>query len=136
LILPFAALTFFKHAIMTSTDLTEDDNDVPADETTALLAPPTGQAAVAVEDEEIAPRQDVEDDKPLPQGQIFLICFATIIEPVAFFCIFPYINQMIFETGEVSRNSVGKYSGLIVSVEGRRKSRSSVLTPDRNRCSL
>jgi hypothetical protein len=116
---------------MTSSDLTEDDHDVHADETTALLAPPSGQAAVAVEVE--GQSTDGVDDKPLPKGQIFLICFAAIIEPVAFFCIFPYINQMIFETGEVSRNSVGKYSGLIVSTSDDR-AEIWVLTPSRSHC--
>ena len=55
-----------------------------------------------------------EDDKPLPGAQIFFLCYCRIVEPIAFFSIFPYINQMILETGGVREEDVGFYSGLIV----------------------
>lgn len=58
---------------------------------------------------------DDEDDRPLPIGQIFLLCYARLVEPIAFFSIFPFINQMIFETGDLEEVDVGFYSGLIVS---------------------
>lgn len=54
-----------------------------------------------------------EEDKPLPKLQIFLLCYARMIEPIAFFGIFPFINKMIFETG-TDEEDVGFYSGLIV----------------------
>lgn len=56
-----------------------------------------------------------EDDKPLPKLQIFLLCYARMIEPIAFFAIFPFINTMIWETGDLDKADVGFYSGLIVS---------------------
>lgn len=54
-----------------------------------------------------------DEDKPLPKTQIFLLCYARLVEPVAFFSIFPFINQMIFDIG-VDQARVGFYSGLIV----------------------
>ncbi|KAE8449021.1 hypothetical protein EG329_008609 [Mollisiaceae sp. DMI_Dod_QoI] len=42
-----------------------------------------------------------EDHKPLPKLQIFLLCYARMIEPIAFFGIFPFINKMIYETGDL-----------------------------------
>jgi hypothetical protein len=59
-------------------------------------------------------KDDPNIDKPLPVGQIMLLCFARIVEPIAFFSIFPFINQMIEECGDVPETDVGFYSGLIV----------------------
>jgi hypothetical protein len=58
------------------------------------------------------PKED--DDTPLPKLQIFFLCLARIVEPVAFFGIFPFINKMIWETGGMDEEDVGFYSGLIV----------------------
>lgn len=55
-----------------------------------------------------------EDDKPLPKLQIFWLCYARAIEPIAFFGIFPFINEMIWRTGDLKKSDVGFYSGLIV----------------------
>ncbi|KAF1344260.1 major facilitator superfamily transporter [Delphinella strobiligena] len=57
-----------------------------------------------------------KDDKPLPRAQIFLLCYCRVVEPIAFFSIFPYINQMILATGGVREEDVGFYSGLIESL--------------------
>jgi MFS family permease len=57
-----------------------------------------------------------DDDKPLPVAQILLLCVARFLEPVAFFSIFPYINQMVQENGHLPETSVGFYSGLIESL--------------------
>lgn len=59
---------------------------------------------------------DGEDDKPLPKKQIFWLCFSRMIEPLAFFSIFPYINQMAQENGHLADADVGFYSGLIESL--------------------
>jgi hypothetical protein len=56
-----------------------------------------------------------EEEKPLPRLQIALLCFARMIEPMAFFGIFPFVNKMIQETGGLEEADVGFYSGLIVS---------------------
>lgn len=59
---------------------------------------------------------EVEDETPLPGWQIFLLCYARMIEPIAFFGIFPFINKMIWETGGLEESDVGFYSGLIESL--------------------
>lgn len=38
-----------------------------------------------------------------------------MIDPVAFFGIFPFVNKMIQEVGHVAKADVGFYSGTIVS---------------------
>ncbi|KAI5238575.1 MFS general substrate transporter [Aureobasidium subglaciale] len=59
---------------------------------------------------------DEDEDKPFPVGQIILLCYGRLVEPIAFFSIFPFINQMIFEVGGVKEEDVGFYSGLIESL--------------------
>lgn len=56
------------------------------------------------------------EDKPLPVRQILVLCYARWVEPVAFFSIFPYVNQMAQENGHLADADVGFYSGLIESL--------------------
>ncbi|KAL2019807.1 hypothetical protein VTK56DRAFT_9158 [Thermocarpiscus australiensis] len=56
------------------------------------------------------------EDKPLPAWQIVLLCYARWVEPVAFFSIFPYVNKMAQENGNLDDADVGFYSGLIESL--------------------
>ena len=56
-----------------------------------------------------------DDDRPLPKLQLFLLCLAKLTEPVAFFSIFPFVNQMVYETG-IPREQCGFYTGLIESL--------------------
>ncbi|TVY87934.1 Efflux pump [Lachnellula willkommii] len=56
-----------------------------------------------------------EENKPLPKLQIFLLCFARLIEPIAFFGIFPFLPKMIEETGNLDEEDIGFYSGFIES---------------------
>ncbi|KAF2727906.1 MFS general substrate transporter [Polyplosphaeria fusca] len=83
------------------------------DERTPLLPEPTTSDPSASEpgihDEE-------DEDAPLPVLQIVLLCYASFIEPIAYFSIFPYINTMIERTGGVETDSVGFYAGLIESL--------------------
>ncbi|RSM13122.1 hypothetical protein CEP52_002072 [Fusarium oligoseptatum] len=60
--------------------------------------------------------EDVKPNKPLPKLQIFLLCYARMTEPIAFFCIFPFIAQMVQENGHLPTSDVGFYSGLIESL--------------------
>ena len=55
-------------------------------------------------------------DDVIPKAQIFFLCCVRLIDPIAFFGIFPFVNQMIFDTREVPEEDVGFYSGLIESV--------------------
>lgn len=103
---------------MTSADILQDDTDVRVDETTALLAPSAPQPTSTADDQESQlPNGNTNgaQDRPLPKDQILFLCFARLLEPLAFFCIFPFVNQMIYDTGEVATTDVGFYSGLIVS---------------------
>jgi hypothetical protein len=97
------------------------------DETTPLL---TAVEPIPIRDSEIASSQlpdsngsrneeaqeDTEDEVPLPRTQIFLLCYTAIVEPIAFFGIFPYITFMIEKVGNVDKKDVGFYSGLIESL--------------------
>ncbi|KYK56511.1 hypothetical protein DCS_03511 [Drechmeria coniospora] len=60
--------------------------------------------------------KDGRSGKPLPKGQIFLLCYARVMEPIAFFSIFPYIAQMVQRNGHLPESDVGFYSGLIESL--------------------
>jgi hypothetical protein len=88
-----------------------------AEEVTPLLAgsqpPPITQNDGSLLPEN-ATRTSNEEDKPLPKSQIFFLCYARLVEPIAFFSIFPFVNKMIFETGNLKEADVGFYSGLIV----------------------
>jgi hypothetical protein len=96
-----------------------DDHKLVDDDRTPLLAATTS-APVPGAAEPGAQTVDsgvvADDDTPLPRLQIFLLCYTRIVEPVAFFSIFPYINFMIENTGGVDKKDVGFYSGLIESL--------------------
>lgn len=116
-------------------DPTKDDNALRvADESTPLIA--------ASEAGEVQPKQNgqiphnqanggathksttttdqdgsqEDEDKPLPVTQIVLLCYASLAEPVAYFSIFPYINEMIHLKGGVDETNVGFWSGMIESL--------------------
>lgn len=56
------------------------------------------------------------EDKPLPIMQILLLCYARMMEPIAFFSIFPFIAQMVQRNGNIPASDVGFYSGIIESI--------------------
>lgn len=90
------------------------------DETTPLLAAssaaPTTQANEETLVQHVSQPAAEGEEQPIAWAQIFLLCFARLIEPIAFFSIFPFINQMIRETGNLDERDVGFYSGLIESL--------------------
>jgi len=59
---------------------------------------------------------DDDDGKPLPIFQVVVLCYARWVEPVAYFSIFPYINKMAQENGNLDDADVGFYSGLVESL--------------------
>ncbi|KAF1844816.1 MFS general substrate transporter [Cucurbitaria berberidis CBS 394.84] len=100
-----------------------------SDETTPLLASvetallagpadPSHEAADGSAEEAVGQNNDQgdADQVPLPKAQIFLLCYTRVVEPIAFFSIFPYINFMIEKVGGVEKEDVGFYSGLIESL--------------------
>lgn len=60
--------------------------------------------------------EDDEDDTPLPLGQILSLCYIRLVEPIAFFSIFAFLNQMLWEIGDIGQGETGFYSGLIVCI--------------------
>ncbi|KNG50423.1 actin [Stemphylium lycopersici] len=60
--------------------------------------------------------EDEDENRPLPKVQVLLLCYANCVAPIAFFSIFPYINFMIERVGNVDKEDVGFYSGLIESL--------------------
>ena len=52
---------------------------------------------------------DAEGEKPMPYLQIISLCYASLAEPVAFFAIFPFINEMLERVGEMPETS-GEWS--------------------------
>ncbi len=99
-----------------SSALNKNDTSA-ADETTALLAASSAGPTIPTNEEPLVheSRQEPEDDTPLPRLQIFLLCLARIVDPIAFFSVFPFISQMIWETGNIAQSDVGFYAGLIVN---------------------
>ncbi|WVW82461.1 hypothetical protein I302_104471 [Kwoniella bestiolae CBS 10118] len=53
------------------------------------------------------------EPNPLDMGQIMLLSMARISEPLTFGILFPFVQQMIVETGEVSIENVGYSVGFI-----------------------
>lgn len=97
-----------------SEDATKKGKSI-ADETTPLLVATEAVPTVpSGEEPPVYEGSSGEDDKPLPKLQIALLCYARLVEPIAFFSIFPFINKMIEETGNLDEADVGFYGGLIV----------------------
>ena len=88
---------------------TKDSFRHTADEETPLLGGPPAKPV----DQESADAND--DDRPLDKAQVLLLAFARLIDPISYFCIFPFVNQMLFEVGHLDQADVGFYSGLVVS---------------------
>jgi hypothetical protein len=94
--------------------------------TAAAEAPPLLFGTSGTEDEETVAllggrpnrHREEDDDAPMPRLQIYVLCFVRMVEPVAYFSIFPYLNKMILETGNVAEEDVGFYSGWIVGCHG------------------
>jgi MFS family permease len=103
-------------------DRTDGEDDI-ATEASPLLAKLSGPVASTQANGDLSRTNSAHDsakqpsqDDQLPIKQIVLLCYARLVEPIAFFAIFPYINQMIYETGEVPESRVGFYTGLIESL--------------------
>jgi hypothetical protein len=57
-----------------------------------------------------------DEHRPLPKLQVLLLCYAGCLGSIAFFSIIPYINFMIEKVGNVDKEDVGFYSGLVESL--------------------
>ncbi|KAJ6142688.1 hypothetical protein N7471_002141 [Penicillium samsonianum] len=101
-------------------DAVHEESD-HVDETTALLGSSKIKYAdvPAPDTLDSSPGSDDDNDdekKPLPKFQILLLCYARVVEPLAFFSIFPYVSQMVQDNGAVADSDIGFYSGLIESM--------------------
>lgn len=105
----------------------------PADETTPLLGALSAGVAVLGDQasqenngtikhgiaSSITPGKPDDDNgasKPFPYLQILVLCFVSLGEPLAYFSIFPYVNEMIFRTGDIPEAEVGYWAGFIESL--------------------
>ncbi|KAJ6437580.1 peramine synthetase [Purpureocillium lavendulum] len=57
-----------------------------------------------------------ERDSSNRRTQILLLCYARLMEPVAYYSIFPYIAQMTQYNGNLPESDIGFYSGLFESL--------------------
>ncbi|OAA74548.1 Major facilitator superfamily transporter [Akanthomyces lecanii RCEF 1005] len=94
-----------------------------AEETTPLLSSGADLSGAAANSANLSGAVENGDattppppDKPLPKLQMFLLCYARLMEPIAFFAIFPYIAAMVQRNGRLPESDVGFYSGLIESL--------------------
>lgn len=113
---------------MKSADPTQSDEGLPnATETTPLIGAGSGATLDGKGSHNVLSNangraiaghtdEQPEEEKPMPYVQILLLCYASLAEPVAYFAIFPFINEMIFETGGLAESSVGFWSGMIESL--------------------
>ncbi|EGX89100.1 Major facilitator superfamily transporter [Cordyceps militaris CM01] len=90
-------------------------------ETTPLLvdqpsSPDSHATSSHIEDGTPPPVTAAAAIQALPKLQIFLLCFARTMEPIAFFAIFPFVAQMVQRNGRLAESDVGFYSGLIESL--------------------
>jgi hypothetical protein len=95
-----------------------------SDEREPLLAPVSEPVPTAAEPElqldltatpPKAPENDDDDDRPLPVAQILFLCYVRLMEPIAFFSVFAFLGQMLWEIGDIEKEEVGFYYGLVVS---------------------
>lgn len=52
----------------------------------------------------------------MPYVQCLFLCYSALAEPIAYFAIFPFINEMLEHVGGVPESNVGFWSGLIESL--------------------
>lgn len=100
---------------------TSETGVIVTDETTPLLAVEAAPIAEPVNPPQSEPTgtdgaHADDENAPLPKGQIFLLCCTRVVEPIAFFSVFPYINSMIEHVGGIQKEDVGFYAGLIESL--------------------
>ncbi|EHA28242.1 hypothetical protein ASPNIDRAFT_188912 [Aspergillus niger ATCC 1015] len=82
-----------------------------ADETSPLLPSQDGPGHNG-----IVPAATKPKELQSSMSQVALLCCARAIDPLAFFTIFPFVNQMIADTAGIDEADVGFYSGIIESL--------------------
>lgn len=96
-------------------------------ENTPLLGSPTSEPQIEDVPDGLSSEShtvfDEEEWKAEPKSlsstlrlQILLLCFARVMEPLAFTSIFPYIAEMVQRNGDLQVHEIGFYSGVIESI--------------------
>ncbi|KAF2663992.1 MFS general substrate transporter [Microthyrium microscopicum] len=97
---------------MKATNITSNDEHTPLLESSSssIITPDTIKPP--------AEESDIieEDDKTFNKTQVLLLALCRMVDPIAFFCIVPFINQMIFDITNIEEEDVGFYSGMIESL--------------------
>jgi len=60
--------------------------------------------------------QPADEEKPFPLNQILILCYASVVEPIAYFIIFPYMSEMVERIGGQLAENVGFWAGTIESL--------------------
>ncbi|UNI18368.1 hypothetical protein JDV02_004641 [Purpureocillium takamizusanense] len=102
------------HRTDNAADLDTDSASIPS--YTSASAPPDDGEDARVEQQQQQQQHHRDKEKPLPTFQILLLCYARLMEPIAFYSIFPYIAQMVQRNAHVADADVGFYSGAIESL--------------------
>lgn len=84
--------------------------------TGSQISKPLGSDQSPGQDAEEGSEDQDEDDTPLPMGQILWLCYVRLVEPIAFYSIFAFLNQMLWEIGDIGQGEVGYYAGFIVCI--------------------
>lgn len=61
---------------------------------------PKSKASTSAEQTTSQEEESDTSETPLPYKQIIFLCYASLAEPVAYFSIFPFINEMIHVKGQ------------------------------------
>jgi hypothetical protein len=86
------------------------------DESTTLLNGSVGETNTGYGTVDAGASSTAErPDDYMNRTQILILSFCRMVDPIAFFCIVPFINQMIFDLNQFPEADIGYYSGLIVS---------------------
>jgi hypothetical protein len=72
----------------------------------STIVPTTSERTPLLETRSEGPAT-VETVTPLPKAQIALLSFTRVCEPIAYALLFPFVNEMVLRTGEVSVEQVG-----------------------------
>jgi hypothetical protein len=83
------------------------------DETTALLAEQR-PSEDAVGEEDSSPQENDEPPEYYNRYQVIVLSICALVDPISFFCIVPFVPQMIYDLGGIEKSKVGFYAGLIV----------------------
>lgn len=87
-----------------------------SDEESPLLSVPKFHSGVRDNGTIESTPTEGEEEKPMPFTTMLSLCCAAIVEPVAYFSIFPFIGEMIEHTGDVKEADVGLSAGVIESL--------------------